>query len=89
MRRLKEGEAAHLAVNGSLQRFDYCRGAGYRILVSVKLKGQTVVIKSRKENVIVGALTSLNKRVLKFYTAYTFTIQAIEWEDFVQHDETN
>ena len=54
-----------------------------------KLKGQTVVIKSRKENVIVGALTSLNKRVLKFYTAYTFTIQAIEWEDFVQHDETN
>ena len=54
-----------------------------------QLKGQTVVIKSRKENVIVGALTSLNKRVLKFYTAYTFTIQAIEWEDFVQHDETN
>jgi len=41
VRRLKG--AAQTAVNGlTLKRSDYCRGAGYRILVSVKLKGHTV-----------------------------------------------
>lgn len=51
------------------------------------LRGQIVVIKSRRGNVIVGAILELQKREADFFTAYSFTVQQIEWEDFV--DDTN
>lgn len=53
------------------------------------LKGKTVIIKSRHANILVGALTALRKRETHFYTAFSWTLQAIEWEDFIDYDEGN
>lgn len=47
------------------------------------LKGQVVILKSRGGNVVIGALTDLQKRNGEFYIAYEFTIQRCHWEDFV------
>lgn len=47
------------------------------------LFGQVVILKSRRGNVIVGPLASLSKRETDFYTAFTFTIQQIHWEEIV------
>ena len=46
------------------------------------LRGQQVIVKSRGGNVMIGALLSLERRYTEFYAAYSFTIQAIDWEDF-------
>ena len=54
-----------------------------------KLKGRVVIIKSRKDQILIGGLTSLQKRVLKHYVAFSFTVQSIGWEDFVNHDKTD
>lgn len=51
------------------------------------LRGRVVVIKSRRGNVIIGALLQLQKRVADFFTAYSFTVQRIHWEEFT--DDTN
>lgn len=48
-----------------------------------RLRGRIVVIKSRRGNVLVGGLLSLNKQVTEFYADYAFTVQQINWEDFV------
>ena len=45
------------------------------------------MIKSRRGNVIIGALLQLQKRVADFFTAYSFTVQRIHWEEFT--DDTN
>lgn len=45
------------------------------------LFGQVVILKSRRGNVIVGPLATLSKRETDFYTAFTFTIQQIHWEE--------
>lgn len=47
------------------------------------LKGKVCIIKARREEVIIGALTSLQKTVSNFFNTYSFTIQRIAWEDFV------
>ncbi len=51
------------------------------------LFGHIVVIKSRGNSVIVGPLVTMNKVHLDMYLTYSFTVQQIEWEDFV--DATN
>lgn len=53
------------------------------------LKGKRVILKSRRENVIVGVLTQLSKRETLFYTAFSFALQQIHWEDFVRYDTTD
>lgn len=47
------------------------------------LFGKVVVIKSRGANLVVGVMTSLNKTHTDFYITYSFTIQQIEWEDYI------
>lgn len=47
------------------------------------LKGQVVIIKSRGGNMIIGPLLQMQKRVGEFYTVYSFTVQRIHWEEFV------
>ena len=47
------------------------------------LRGRVVMIKARGGQLIVGALTNLQKTVGDFYTVYSFSIQRIHWEDFV------
>lgn len=47
------------------------------------LKGQVVIVKSRGGNVIIGALTQLQKRMGDFFIVFDFTLQRIYWEDFV------
>lgn len=47
------------------------------------LRGKVVTIKTREDAVLVGALSSIRKTVGDFYIAYTFTLQRIHWEDFV------
>lgn len=49
------------------------------------LLGRVVILKSRRGNVVIGLLAQLDKRETDFYTAFTFAIQQIEWEDYV-HD---
>lgn len=47
------------------------------------LFGQIVIVKSRGNSVLIGPLVALNKTHNDFYINYTFTIQQIDWEDFV------
>ena len=53
------------------------------------LKGRTVIIKSRGGQVLIGALTKLQKRVKDFYITCSFSIQQIHWEDFVNNDQNS
>jgi len=52
------------------------------------LRGKTVIIKSIRGNVIIGAITTLTKEEAVFYTSFTFTVQKLQWEDFVRDDQT-
>ena len=47
------------------------------------LFGKPVVLKSRRGNVMIGALVRLSKSVEDFYNVYSFTLQRIHWEDFI------
>lgn len=47
------------------------------------LRGRLVILKSRGGNVVIGALTSMEKRNKDFYIAFTFTVQQCHWEDYV------
>lgn len=47
------------------------------------LRGRVVIIKSRGDNVLIGALTELRKRAGTFSLVYEFTVQACHWEDYV------
>ena len=49
------------------------------------LQGKQVVLKSRRENVMIGVMTSLQKTVRHFFNSYSFTLQQIFWED-LYHD---
>lgn len=51
------------------------------------LRGKTVILKSRRGIVMVGALSQLQKRVRRFIVSYSFTLQQIQWEDLVAYDE--
>lgn len=50
------------------------------------MRGQVVILKSRRDNVVVGVLSSLQKNVHKFYTSYSFAVQQIHWEDYVDEN---
>lgn len=52
-----------------------------------RLKGKLVCIKGRKGTVFVGAMATMSKTVRSFYTAYSFTLTRVHWEDFI--DEAN
>lgn len=47
------------------------------------LRGEPVILKSRRGNVVLGVLSQMNKRELLFYTAYSFALQQIHWEEFI------
>ena len=49
------------------------------------LRGQPVILKSRGDRIVIGALSDLSCKVTDFYVSYSFSIQRIDWEDFV-HD---
>ena len=51
------------------------------------LRGKIVVLKSRGGNVVIGALTQMEKIVGDFYTSFSFSISRIDWEDYV--DDAN
>lgn len=51
------------------------------------LRGQMVIVKSRRGNVVIGALAQLDKREKDFYTAYSFSVERAYWEDYV--DDTD
>lgn len=44
------------------------------------LRGQVVIMKSRRGNVLVGILAQVEKHVGDFFTTYSFSIQRIHWE---------
>lgn len=46
-------------------------------------KGKVVIIKSRGGSVVIGALNNLEKVTGDFFISYTFTVQRIFWEDFI------
>ena len=48
-----------------------------------ELKGKAVCIKGQGSDVFVGAMGTLQKVVNEFYTAFTFSLIRIHWEDFV------
>lgn len=50
------------------------------------MRGKRVIMKTRRGNVITGALLQLQKQVRLFYTVYSFSLQQLHWEDFI-HDE--
>ena len=51
------------------------------------LRGKVVILKSRADELTIGAITALEKTVGNFYMTYSFSIQRIYWEDFI--DDTN
>lgn len=48
------------------------------------LLGKTVILKSRGDHVMVGMLGSVKKTVRRFYTSYSFRLEQIHAEDFVE-----
>ena len=52
------------------------------------LFGKIVIVKSRGNSVLIGPLVALNKTHNDFYINYTFTIQQIDWEDFVNAEDS-
>lgn len=47
------------------------------------LRGRLVILKSRGDHVVIGALASVQKTVGPFFAACAFTISRVHWEDFV------
>lgn len=47
------------------------------------LRGQIVILKSRGGNVVIGALAQIEQANKDFYISFAFTIQRIDWEDYV------
>lgn len=53
-----------------------------------QMRGRPVIVKSRRNNVIIGVITELKKSETTFYTTFSFSLQRIHWEDFVRDDQT-
>ena len=51
------------------------------------LQGKTVIIKTKEPNLMTGVIVNLDRSVSQFYSTYSFTLQQINREDFIQ-DET-
>ena len=52
-----------------------------------RLRGQVVILKSKDGKVLIGAITSITSVVNTFYQACQFTLEQIQWEDYV--DDAN
>lgn len=64
-----------------------CAFADQREAVKLEaLKGKRVIMKTRRGNVIRGALLQLQKQVRLFYTVYSFSLQQLQWEDFIRDE---
>ena len=50
-----------------------------------ELFGHVVIVKSRGGQVIIGGLTNVTKQMREFYITYAFSVNQINWEDFI-HD---
>lgn len=50
------------------------------------LKGKVVIVKSKGGQVIIGGLISLQRTIRQFYVRYNFSVQQIDWGDFVRYD---
>ena len=48
------------------------------------LFGKTVILKSRGDEVVIGMLSQIQKKVSFFYTTYSFSINQIHVEDFTK-----
>lgn len=48
-----------------------------------RLRGQVVILKSKDGKILIGAITSITSVVNTFYQAAQFTIEQIQWEDYV------
>lgn len=48
-----------------------------------RLRGQVVILKSKDGKVLIGAITSITSAVNTFYQAAQFTLEQIQWEDYV------
>ena len=46
-------------------------------------KGKVVILKSRGGEVLIGCLSNLQKLAQDFYISYSFTVQRIHWEDYI------
>lgn len=46
------------------------------------MRGKVVILKSRGGRVLIGLLSPLETRYTDFYIACSFTVQAVDWEDF-------
>lgn len=46
------------------------------------MRGKVVILKSRGGRVLIGLLSPLETRYTDFYISFSFTVQAIDWEDF-------
>lgn len=46
------------------------------------MRGRVVILKSRGGRVLIGVLSPLETRYTDFYIACSFTVQAVDWEDF-------
>ena len=53
----------------------------------ILLRGKVVVLKSRRGHIVIGGFTGYNLVVPEFYATYSFTLQQVDWEDFV--DDTD
>ena len=53
------------------------------------LFGSAVILKSRWDNVVTGILTPIQKKVKRFYVAYTFTVQQVHTDKMVIINENS
>lgn len=51
------------------------------------MKGKVVILKSRGGQVLIGAMTGISKAMKDFYITYSFSVQQIFYEDFVNYEE--
>lgn len=51
-----------------------------------ELLGRVVILKSREGKVLVGALTDCSEIVNTFYLSFSFTVEQIHWEDYVDDE---
>lgn len=52
-----------------------------------RLRGQIVILKSRRGEVVIGPLSAVSKSVGDFYLSYHFSVSQVHWEDFI--DDTD
>lgn len=76
------GKAITLSGNYSCSFSDDAEAARFE-----KLKGKTVVVKSKRKKLIAGIMVGLDISPAEFFTTYTFSLQQISLEEFFT-DET-